>query len=145
MDSKGFTLIEVVIALGILSFGILSVMIMQVSGIKGNATANIITSEANWATDRVEQLLALDYDDPQLIDNGNGVLGLDDATIAEADGNATSPDGRYIVFWNIANYMTPNPLAPSDSAIKAIRVIVQSNNAGITNEVVLNYYKQKLF
>jgi len=144
-SQEGFTLIEVIIALGVLSIGMLSVMVMQVTGIRGNATANTITTESNWASDRVEQLLALDYDDALLDDGDNdGVPGLDDTTVATADGNATSPDLNYTIFWNIAHYMTPYA-TPTDSTVKCIRVTVQHNSAGIPNQVVMNYYKQKIF
>ncbi len=139
---EGFTLIEVIIALGVLSIGVLSVMVMQVTGIRGNATANTITIESNWASDRIERLLALDYDHDDLTDNGTA--GLDHKTTAKADGNVISPDGDYTIFWNVEHYMTPYATA-TNSTVKAIRVIVQHNSAGIQNEVVMNYYKQKLF
>ncbi len=143
---EGFTLIEVVIALGVLSIGILSVMVMQVMGIRGNSTANTITIESNWASDRIERLLTVNYDD---LDDVCRIGNLNDqsvptGTATEPAKKEVSPDGRFTIFCNFEHYLTPYPTT-TDSTVKAIRVFVQSNNAGIQNEVVLNYYKQKLF
>lgn len=155
LGNDGFTLIETLIATAILVIGIFSLYLMQTTSVKYNATASGITTSSTWAADRIEQLLALDFDDQRLADDddptdlapvvpGNGTAGLND-TSATADGRVVSPDGNYTVFWNIADYLTPNPSAPSDSTLKAVRVIVQRNDYGTTKEVVLNYYKQKVF
>lgn len=152
---QGFTLIETVVAMVILTIGILALYSMQTTSVRFNATASVLTTSSSWASDRIERLLALDFDDQQLMDdndstdstpaiNGNGAAGLDD-TSATADGRALSPDGKYVIYWNIANYMTPNPNLLTESTLKAIRVIVQSNYSGANREVVLNYYKQKVF
>lgn len=62
-NDKGFTLIEVVIALGVLGFGILSMFSMQAFAIRGNADANKITREVTWGVDGLEEILSLDYTD----------------------------------------------------------------------------------
>lgn len=154
-DCKGFTLIETVVAMVILTIGILALYSMQTTSVRFNATASVLTTSSNWASDRIERLLALDFEDQQLVDDndstdlapaiaGNGAAGLDD-TSATADGRDLSPDGKYIIYWNVADYMTPNPNLLSESTLKAIRVIVQRNDSGTTRKVVLNYYKQKVF
>lgn len=152
---KGFTLIEVVIALGVLSIGILGVMALQVSGIKGNSTAGTVTSESNWAADRIEQLLGLDYLDPGLVDNdgdgttqdGNedgvdddgGNFGLDDVGISNVGGCVAAPadqcirQGIYDIFWNVA---IDNPIVNS----KKIKVIV-IHSGGKSNKVEFEYVK----
>lgn len=93
-SNTGFTLIEVVIALGVLSIGILGLMVMQLSAIKGNSTANTITAESNWAADRIELVLDLDFFHADLLDTDNDGTnrdnnrdGFDDAdTDVNADG-----------------------------------------------------------
>ena len=145
-DDDGFTLIEALMALAILTIGILALYSLQTVVIKGNATAIGLTTASTWAADRVEQLLALDYDDVDLQDDGvDGAAGLGNATDTTADGNAVSPDGKYTIFWNVADFMTPIPGAPTISYVKAIRVIVQRNDFGTNKQVVLNYYKHRAF
>jgi prepilin-type N-terminal cleavage/methylation domain-containing protein len=87
----GFTLLEVLIAVVIFTIGILSVNAMQITAIGANTAANRITESTTWASDRVESLLGLDYDDPALRDGtADGDAGLDDIG-ANADGDLTSP------------------------------------------------------
>jgi prepilin-type N-terminal cleavage/methylation domain-containing protein len=65
-NEQGFTLIEIVVALGVLAFGILSLMLLQTSGVKGNTTADITTVATNGASDQIEKILGLPYEDPLL-------------------------------------------------------------------------------
>lgn len=144
-ENDGFTLIEALTAMFVLVVGILALYAMHITSIRYNATANAMTTSSTWAADRVEQLLALSYDHTELNDDdGNGDAGLNDTSVSP-DGQALSPDGKYTVFWNVAEIITPNPTDPTYSTLKAIRVTVQHNDFGTTKQVVLNYYKQKIF
>ena len=58
---RGFTLIEVLFAIAILSFGLLAVAKMQGSAIQGNFFASGKTEAVTWAQDRMERLMALPY------------------------------------------------------------------------------------
>lgn len=140
-DDGGFTLIEALVAIVILVIGVLATYTMQSTSIKGNANAIALTGAANWATNQIEHLLALDYDHGDLDDdNGDGSTGLDE--VAAADGNAQSPDGRYTIYWNVAEDILtslPNP------TVKAIRVIVVHNMFGKQKQVAMVYYKQKIY
>ena len=60
---SGFTLIEVVIALAIFTIGILAVFSLQISSIGGNAAARGVTENVTAAAAKVEELMAVDYDD----------------------------------------------------------------------------------
>jgi prepilin-type N-terminal cleavage/methylation domain-containing protein len=62
----GFTLLEVIVAISILTVGLLAVASMQTAAIHGNDTAYRITETVTWAQDRLEYLLALPYDDAAL-------------------------------------------------------------------------------
>ena len=62
----GFTLIEVMIALAIFSVGLLAIFSMHVSSIRGNALARGVTENATVAAGKVEQLMAMAYDDAEL-------------------------------------------------------------------------------
>lgn len=70
MDKKdreaGFTLLEVIVAVSILTVGLLAVASMQTAAIRGNDTAYRVTESVTWAQDRLEFLLALPYDDTKL-------------------------------------------------------------------------------
>jgi len=65
-SNKGFTLVEVIIALAVLVIGVLGVFSMQLMTIKGNANAISLSrsvQETSSALDRVE---SLSYDDAKL-------------------------------------------------------------------------------
>jgi len=143
-ESGGFTLIEVIIALAVLTIGILAVNAMQTVSVRGNFSANRITTAATWATDRAEVLFNLEYDDPLLLDDGggaaDGIAGLDNgllpATAPNADGSEVSPDGQYTVYWNVAEDV------PMEN-LKTIRVIVTHTTLGADKAVTLNHMKSK--
>ena len=65
-SARGFTLIEVLIAMAIFAIGILAVTTMQMRSINQNASARMQTEATNLAADWMEQLMALPYDDPWL-------------------------------------------------------------------------------
>lgn len=55
----GFTLVEVLMAVAILSFGLLAVASMQITAIRGNSTSMDVTEAMDAVQDRVEKLLAV--------------------------------------------------------------------------------------
>lgn len=59
IKEKGFTLIEVLIAIAILSFGILAVASMQSSALLGTGKSNSVTQANAVAMDRLERLMSL--------------------------------------------------------------------------------------
>lgn len=157
--TEGFTLIEVMCAIVVLTVGILSLYSMHVATINTNATASRITGAANWASDRIEILLSRPYSCTPVranchdLDDVNGdgtnqdtnndgtddsgadpTFGLDNATPATADHIAASPDGRFTILWNVA-VDTPVPNT------KTIRVLVTTQERGVTRTVPLTYIK----
>lgn len=144
-DTAGFTLIEVLIAMSVLSIGIMAMYSMQITSLKGNATANRITAESTWAADQIETMVAMDYADFKDSDsdgtnqdqNLDGVdddgedFGLSDIG-TNADGSRVTADGFYSVFWNVAEDL------PAINA-KTVRIIVQHNTNG--KRVQLQYIK----
>jgi hypothetical protein len=113
-------MIEILIAISIFAVGMLAVATMQISGIHGNATANALTGAATWAADRMEILLGLPYDDPDLDPAGNPHPG--------------GTHGRYTIEWNV----TENEILPNT---KTIRVRVDYSDRGMPKSVSFNYYK----
>ena len=143
--NEGFTLIEALVAMFILVVAILAMYTMHVTSIRHNAGANGLTVASTWASDRIEQLLLRKYEHAEMKDtNTDGVAGLDKVGAA-ADGQATSPDGRYTVSWNVADSLIPNPAKPEDSTVKTVRVIVQHTTFGMGKQVAFTYYKQRVY
>jgi prepilin-type N-terminal cleavage/methylation domain-containing protein len=58
---RGFTLIEVLIAMAIFSIGILGVGTMQIRSTTGNTSARIRTEASVWAQDQVESIMLASY------------------------------------------------------------------------------------
>ena len=163
LSEKGFSLIEALVAVAVLTIGVLAMNVMQTTAIKGNSTSKGLSASSNWATDRIEQLLSQDYDAADLDDgDGDGTnedadndgldddcqdnvpacapadnpFGLEDSTVATADGNDSSPDDNYNIFWNVAeDEPMPN--------IKWIRVHVVRSDRGVQKATTMNYYLAK--
>ena len=66
MDKKGFTLIEVLVGLIILAFGLLAIAGMQITSVKGNFFSNNMTQASILAQDRLEILKNLEWDHSDL-------------------------------------------------------------------------------
>lgn len=134
-SNHGFSLLEVVIALAIFSISIVALYSIQMMTIGQNYTASRITTAVTWASEKIEDLMALSYNDVK-DKTGDNLAGLQDSTVATADGSETSPDGVYTVLWNVAE---EEPLPNT----KTIRIIVTSERAGTGRLVDLEYIKHK--
>jgi len=158
--NEGLTLLEVLAAVAILSFGLLAVATMQGSSIKGNSQAIGTTEAITLAQDKVEELMRLPYNDPAnandpLDDNGNGTnqdadddgddddggnFGLDDTVdgalivIADESEPNVGSNGRYTLYWNIA---VDEPIAN----VKTIRIIVLWEDRGAQKSAVVDFMK----
>ena len=60
-DSKGFTLVEVLIAIFVLAVALLAMAQMQIMAIRGNTFANKTTTAVTLAQDKLEELRGLSY------------------------------------------------------------------------------------
>lgn len=137
---KGFTLLEVMIALFILAFGLLAIATMQATAIKSNSQAMGLTEAANLAQDRMERLMSLAYTDPSLEDtDGDGPGGLDrtgtGASAADHTIAWTAPNGViYTVYWNIA---ANDPI----QNVKTIHMIVRWPDRGLMRTATFDFMK----
>jgi prepilin-type N-terminal cleavage/methylation domain-containing protein len=71
LRSKGFTLIEILIGLILLSVGLLAIAGMHVTSIRGNFFSHHLTQATYAAQDRLEFLNTLPYDAPALQAGGH--------------------------------------------------------------------------
>ncbi len=62
-DNRGYSLIELLIAITILAVGLLAVAGLQTTAIKGNVHAITITEATSLAEDRIEAIRNMDYAD----------------------------------------------------------------------------------
>lgn len=139
-SQDGFTLIEVMIAIFILTIGILGAAAMQVASIDGNSIANRITEAATWGGNELEFLMGQPYDDPKFTDlqdgNNDGAAGLNNTDVAGslADGGPETPAplGDFTVFWNVAD---DYPVFGT----KTIRVLVRRNDQGVQKTITQDF------
>ena len=153
----GYTLVEVLVALGILSFGLLAVATMQVTAIKTNARARGLSQGVTLAQATAEELINLPYSDLVNLDadgdgtnqdadfDGNdddgGNFGLNDTV--DGGGNVIADDsqlnvnGRYNIYWNVA---VNEPAANSTR----IRVIVTWTERKKVKRISLDFVRANL-
>jgi type IV pilus assembly protein PilV len=79
---RGFTLVEVIIAICVFSVGMLAVATMQVSGTQGTASARWHTEATVWASDQIEKIISLPYDHADLTDGAHAGFTEDQHTIS---------------------------------------------------------------
>ena len=130
---KGFTVLELLFAITILSVGILAVASMQAASIQGNAFAGGVTLGTTWAADKLEGLIALayyDYSNSDLEDSDtDGDGGLED-TGSNADHQETQ--GDYTIYWNVSEDSVM-------SNTKTINVIVVWTERDVQRNVSMRY------
>jgi type IV pilus assembly protein PilV len=114
-NQRGFSLLEALIAMVLLSVGLLAAGLMQIGGIKANANAAGRTFGVGLAQSIMDDLRSRAMDDALLVDTGDRGNDLDDGMAApgsgpvpgvadQSPGQITGSDGRtYTVFWNVAN------------------------------------------
>ena len=87
---SGFTILEVMVAISILAIGLLAVFSGQNMAIQGNNRANRLTEAMTLAQDKVEELLALPYDD------------------VDATGSPVNDPGGYTITWVVDDTVVTN-------------------------------------
>jgi prepilin-type N-terminal cleavage/methylation domain-containing protein len=126
---KGFTLLEVMIAIAILTFGILAVASMQTSYMYGNSVAKRLTEGTSWAGNKMEELLAIPDTDAQLSSGTHGPEIM------------VSGVSRYDVNWEVIDSVDPSH--PLEDA-KLIIVTVTWRDKGIPKSTRLRCIRPSL-
>ena len=156
-QEEGYTLVEVLVALGILGFGLMAVATMQVTAIKTNARASGMSQGVTLAQAKAEDLMNLPYSaivaldddgdgtnqdaDNDGNDDDGGNFGLNDTVDGVgnviADDSELNVNGRYSIYWNVA---VNEPAANSSR----IRVIVTWTEKGKNKRVSLDFVMTNL-
>lgn len=119
--NDGFTLLEVIVAISVLSIGILAVASMQIGAIQGNSFAGHVTGGTTWAQDKLEELMALPYEDPWLEAAGNPP-GLDSAGNTHEEVNYEEVNSPYTIRWNVTdNNPLPNTKLITVTAARQVK------------------------
>ena len=108
-NQSGFTLLEVLIAISILTVGLLGVAQMQIMGIKGNYFSGNTTTALTLAEEKMEDLLGKSYshtdlDDTEPGNNANltSITTVDRTENVNEDGQVVA-GGFYRRIWNVAD------------------------------------------
>ena len=117
-DWRGFTLIEVLIALAIFAIGILAIAGLQIRSINLNSSARMQSEATIVAVDVMERLASLPYEHPEL---------------DETSGPQQNQVGVYTVFWQITDESPIN-------WCKTITVWVTADNPN-AREVRINFIR----
>lgn len=162
--STGFTLVEVMIAVVVLSIGVMATFAMQMTSITGNAAANQLTASTNAAAIIVEEIINMPYNnaayDFDIDTNGDGTIDTDLATFTDGLGSnnnqagldditdptaGTTSDYTTAITANGGNFTLDINVARNypDNGMDTIRVIIR-NNTGIGNRVSFSTIKSSI-
>lgn len=89
-DNTGFTLIELMVAMVILSIGILAMGSLQIHAMKANSSAQRMTEAMTLTCDRIEALMTATWTDTAT-----------DSALSPGD-HTTTRDG-YTISWNVTD------------------------------------------
>lgn len=162
-NQKGFTLVEILVAMTVFAIGVLGVISMQQTTFGSNSVSNALTGSTAVAAGHLELLKGLPYDDFWLEDGDDPLIPAEAPDVGEnglrnplprpgifpagsyqdqipnpgaysSDFQLVTGDGLYTVYWNIAeDYPVPDT--------KTIQVIVISTGHGPQKVVTLKTIK----
>ncbi len=118
------TLVEIMVALVVLAFGLLGVAALQVRAISESSGGQHLSTASALARNRVEELTRLDWDDALLADSGGAW---------SADNVVVPSDQAY----GVAERITDDDPLPADTDIKAIEVRVTWSDEKRANRSVV--------
>ncbi len=116
---RGFTLVEVLVAILILAIGVLAVSQLTVMGSRTSTIMNRRMYARDVLNRYYERFMGLPTNDSVLVYLGS--TGLDDTLAPDYDVYEDTPGGRFRVVWNIADSMIS---AVPDGRFKTIRIHV---------------------
>ena len=123
--SAGLSLVEVMMALAILSVGMMAMLAMQVHAMQGGKTGRHVTQAAQIARDRMEFFHRVQWTDADLADTTGWLLAGEviDAQVETLGGGTFRNEQRYTVDWQITD-VAFDPANPAVPILKQIDVRV---------------------
>ena len=123
IKNRGFTIVEVMVALVFLTVGLLGIAGLHLATISGNHSASHITLAVNLAEDKIEELKTLGFADSALSDTdsiktdvGTNIRG-NPTLFTSPDHGDDSPVQGLVRVWNVAD-------ATPAIGLKTVTVIV---------------------
>ncbi len=129
--SRGFSLIEVMIAFGILAFGILALAASQITSIKFNRDSRVRTEAAYLAEQQMEAFQAMD---------GAAIEVVRLAGAADPS-NPIDPDPNDGVARNFNRSWTITPNSPENGVYSVSVIVTWADQLGSTRDVTLSSIK----
>jgi prepilin-type N-terminal cleavage/methylation domain-containing protein len=134
--NRGFTLVEVLVAMIILAVGILAVSQLTVMGSRTSTLMNRRMYARDILNQYYEEFTGLPTNDSDLVYLTSADL--DDTIAPDYDVFEDTPGGRYRVIWNIADSMITNT---PDSRFKTVRIHVlwPQTRRSVSSDVLKRY------
>ncbi len=152
-NNNGFTLLEVMIAVIVLSIGVIATYMMQMNSITGNSAANRLSASTNTGAIMVEEIVNMPYNaanyDIDIDTDGDGFIDTDADTFTDGTGTnddeagltditegATTSDYTTTYTVNGSNFTVDINVARNfpDNGMDTIGVIIR-NNEGFGNQI----------
>jgi len=145
-NTRGFTLIEALISMFVLTVGILALFTMQIGSTRGNTTANKLTIASSIAGNSFERLLNVPYTDPTMDPTANPHAGTEITGLV-------LPSGVTSIAWNVTEWTNTDGLdndgdgnvdEPDELNIKAVNLNVNYTDR-LAKTLTITFYKSELF
>lgn len=154
IDNRGFSLVELLVSLTILSFGLLAVAQMQILAIKGNTDSGRLTEATNFLQDKLEEFrqpyafqltrTVTGYANPKTVQHLENYNTVNDSNLGSTTAIdwqktfTTTRNNTYKRIINVANICNGGVIiscTDDDALMKEVNVIITWTEAGIGHEV----------
>ncbi len=123
---RGFTLVELLVALTIFAVGLLAIAGMSVTSLKGNSHAGTLTAATTLAEGILEEILARDSNDPLFTSNP-----LPTDAVWNIDLSPFKDLGNFSVTYTIAPHPSVNMVATVTVTVRGPRLVRVTGYKGL--------------
>lgn len=104
-DREGFTLLETVIALGVLAFGLLTLAVMQLAAMKGHRHGRHTSDAMAIAQTKMEEFQSMDFADADLAVTAPGWSAAETRQTDVDSPNGVQTEQAYELDWRVADHV----------------------------------------